>query len=45
MRNDGQIEEVVVTDFRRSENKKDPYAFQPMPVQISATIYVEFEIE
>lgn len=39
------VEEVRVAGMRQSEAKEDPYDFKPQPVEVNASIYVEFEIE
>ena len=45
IRNGSYIEEVVVSGIRASVLDEIPYDFQPEPVEVSASIYVEFEIE
>ncbi len=39
------LEELVVSGVRASLRDEDPYEFQPEPVEVSASIYVEFEID
>lgn len=45
VRNRSDIEAIVVTGMRASPRDEIPYSFQPEPVEVSASIYVEFEIE
>lgn len=45
LRNSSYIEEVVVAGLRSSIREEIPYNFAPEPVEISANLYVEFEIE
>lgn len=44
-RNRSHIEEILVSGIRASLRGEIPYDFQPAPVEVSANIYVEFEIE
>lgn len=43
--NFSKIEEIVVSGIRASDRDEIPYDFQPKPVEVLASIYVEFEIE
>ena len=44
-RNRSHVEEIIVSGIRASLRDEIPYDFQPEPVEVSANIYVEFEIE
>ncbi len=39
------LEEVLVSGLRRSTNKYEHLHFKPAPIEISAQIYVEFELQ
>ena len=44
--NIGELEEVIVSGGRRDDNVKTlQYEFQPSPVEVWATVYVEYTIE
>ena len=45
VRTNSNLEEIVVSGIRASQTNDIPFDYQPEPVEVSAEIYVEFEID